>query len=168
MPFSAKTFLAAALFSLATAAHASEAEFLEQFEGTWSGSGAVKVKANSDPVSVSCSLRSRAEGEALSMNGTCRAMILASRRIAADIRAAGGSYSGSYSGGGKAMAALAGRRSGNTLNLAIRWSRNINGDRQAQMEVASLGDGRMRLRTIDTHPTSGKRIVTSDIELTRN
>ena len=36
------------------------------------------------------------------------------------------------------------------------------------MELASLTNGRMRLRTIDTDPESGKSVVTSDIEFVRN
>jgi hypothetical protein len=36
------------------------------------------------------------------------------------------------------------------------------------MEIASLANGRMRLRTIDTDPETGRSVVTSDIELLPN
>lgn len=164
----ARLVIAAIFLSTPLLAQASEADFLSRFEGSWSGGGAVKVRADAAPVNVRCSLTSNAEDEALSMDGTCRAMVIASRRIAADIMAADGAYQGTYVGAGSGTASLSGTRSGDTINLAIRWAREVNGDRQAKMEVASLGDGRMRLRTIDVDPATGNSVVTSNIDLVRN
>lgn len=164
----AATAVLALLSPVAAVAQESEAEFLEKFEGSWSGGGSVKTRIDSPTRNVSCDLQSTAEGGALSMNGTCRAMIIASRRIGAEIRADGASYTGSYVGGGSGTAGLSGQRSGETINFAINWAKDVNGDRRAEMQVASLGEGRMRLRTIDTDPQTGAAVVTSDIELQRN
>lgn len=147
---------------------ASEADFLKQFEGNWSGRGSVKLKASEPTRTVTCKLRGDAGAASLSMQGTCRAMVVASRRISANVEAAGTRYSGSYVGPEGLTSALSGRRSGDTVSLAVRWAKEVNGDRKARMEIASLADGRMRLRTIDTDPETGKTFFTSNIEFVRN
>ncbi len=168
-----RTFVAIAAilaicFPTASPSQAGEADFLKRFEGSWSGGGIVKLQANGPARKVACNLKSKAQAGELSMGGACRAMAIASRRIGAEIKAEGTLYSGVYTGAEGKTSLLSGRRSGNTLSLAIRWAQEVNGDRKARMEIASLANGRMRLRTIDTDPGTGKTVVTSDIELVRN
>ena len=64
---------------------------------------------------------------------------------------------------------LSGARSGDTLSLAIRWGKEVNGDRKARMELAGLANGRMRLRTIDTDLAVASRLspATSNLSATR-
>ena len=62
---------------------------------------------------------------------------------------------------------MSGNRKGNTINLGIRWAKEVNGDRRARMSIQKVGDQGMRLTTVDTDPTTGKSVVTSQINLRR-
>jgi hypothetical protein len=53
------------------------------------------------------------------------------------------------------------------LNLTIRWAKEINGDRNAQLSVAKSGSRGLTLTTTDKDPASGKAVVTSKIVLHR-
>lgn len=160
-------FLAASALSIGTAAHASEAAFLQSLDGKWSGKGTVKVRTNSSPVNVTCKFDSDATETSLSLDGNCRGLVIVSRAIGADLKANGSKYSGSYVGAGTGTAGLSGTRSGNAINLDIAWAKEVNGDRKAQMTVEKVGDNGMRLTTIDVDPETGKNVVTSRINLRR-
>ena len=69
-----------------------------------------------------------------------------------------GTYSGSYVGAGTGIAGLNGKRSGNAINLAIRWAKEVNGDRSARMTIEKIGSDGMRLTTVDTDPRTGKAL----------
>jgi len=155
-----------AIFTV-SAANADETDFLETLSGDWQGSGYVRLKPDTKPMTVSCSLDSRASGSALNMDGACRAKVVFSRRIGADLQATGKRYTGSYIGSRRGTARLSGTRSGNTLNLQVKWPDRGSGPREASMQVASLGTGRMRLVTVETHPQTGKQVVTSRIDFSR-
>ena len=103
----------------------------------------------------------------LSLNGNCRGLLIVSRAIRANLKIDEGKYSGSYVGAGTGTAGLSGNRKGNTINLGIRWAKQVNGDRRAQMSIQKVGDQGMRLTTVDTDPTTGKSVVTSQINLRR-
>lgn len=155
-------------FSGTSVSQASEVDFLKRFEGSWGGGGSVRLRADAPARKVTCSLKADAKAATLSIRGVCRALVVASRRIAAKIEAEGTRYSGTYVGPEGKTSLLSGRRSGETLNLAVRWAKEVNGDRKARMEIASLANGRMRLRTIDADPNTGTTILTSNIELVRD
>jgi hypothetical protein len=155
-------------FPSASLAQGGEADFLERLEGRWSGSGSVRLRASAPARKVTCVLSAEAHAGALSMQGDCRALVIASRRVGARIKVEGERYSGTYTGPEGTTSLLSGRRSGNRLNLSVRWAKQVNGDRKARMEIASLSNRRMRLMTIDTDPKTGEAIVTSNIELARN
>ena len=147
----------------ASSAIADEKAFLEALSGNWRGSGQVRMKPESAPVNVSCNLDSRTQGgTALSMDGACRAKAVFSRQIGADLQAKGTRYTGSYVGANRGAARLSGTRSGETLNLQVKWP-----DKVAKMQVASLGEGRMRLTTIEKHAETGEQVVTAQIEFSR-
>jgi hypothetical protein len=158
---------ASALFA-ASAAQASEADFLNSLDGKWTGNGTVKVRTDSSPVKVSCRFSSDSTANSLSLDGNCRGMLVVSRSISADLKANGQKYAGSYVGAGTGTASLSGARKGNALNLGIRWAREVNGDRQARMTVEKVGDSGMRLTTVDVDPGTGKNVVTSRIDLRRS
>lgn len=148
-------------------AAASEAEFLRSLEGSWNGRGEVRMRPDSRLVSVSCSLDTEAEGEALTMDGSCRTMVVFSRRIGADLRADGVRYRGSYTGSPRGTATLAGTRAGGTIVLDVLWPGGAAGTPPATMQVASLGEGRMRLVTVEPHPETGENVVTARLEFSR-
>jgi hypothetical protein len=150
-----------------SAAFADEEDFLQTLSGNWQGTGQVRLRPEAQPMNVSCTLDSRSNGAEINMDGACRAKVVFSRRIGADLQADGRRYTGSYIGSTRGPARLSGTRSGSTLNLQIRWPRKQSAARVASMQVASLGTGRMRLTTLETHPRTGKQVVTAQIEFSR-
>lgn len=146
---------------------ADESGFLKSIGGAWSGKGIVITKIGSSPVNVTCAFTSRPSGAALSMSGQCRGLLVVRRAVSADIKANGATYSGTYIGPSGRPSRLSGTRRGNTINFAVRWSREINGDRSAQMTIEKIGTKGLRLRTTDKDPKTGRNVVTSDIRLSR-
>lgn len=159
--------LATALFSSVAAAHADEAEFLKSLEGAWAGAGTVKVRTDSSAINVDCTFSSDTTATTLALDGICTGMLVVSRAIGANLKAEGSNYTGSYTGAGTGAAGLNGSRSGNAINLAIRWAKEVNGDREALMTVEKAGENGMRLTTTDVDPKTGASVVTSRIDLKR-
>lgn len=162
-----KLLVASAMAIGAGATQAAESEFLRTLDGDWIGKGEVKIRTNREPIDVTCDFVSSGEGSSLSLDGRCRGLIVVSRAISADITANGERYSGSYLGAGTGQAGLSGRRSGNAINLTVRWAKEVNGDRSARMTVEKLGQNAMRLTTMDKDPETGRNVVTSNITLQR-
>ena len=160
--------VAGGLMAAAGASHAAEADFLRSLDGSWSGKGTVKVRTNSSPINVSCTFDSDATESSLSLDGKCRGLVLVSRAIGADLKTNGATYTGSYVGAGTGTAGLNGKRSGNAINLGIRWAKEVNGDRAAQLTVEKVGENGMRLTTVDKDPKTGKKVITSQINLRRS
>ena len=63
---------------------------------------------------------------------------------------------------------LRGSRSGNAINLDVTWANEIYGDRKATMTIQKVGDNGLRIRTIDNDPSSGKSVVTTQLDLKRS
>jgi hypothetical protein len=152
---------------VAGAAHADEAAFLHSLDGNWSGRGKVKVRITAPTIGVSCRFKSGSAAQSLSLTGTCRGLLVFSRKIGAELKVHQGRYSGTYIGAGTGPAALNGSRSGNAINLAIRWAKNVNGDRNARLIVEKIGRNGMRLTTTDMDLKTGRSVVTSQIDLER-
>ncbi|QPC92704.1 hypothetical protein [Mesorhizobium sp. INR15] len=159
--------LAGCLLVAASAAHADEAKFLQSFKGNFAGKGIVKVTTDAPTVNVSCTFKSNATSTSLSLNGNCRGLLVVTRAIRADLTASGTRYSGTYVGSRTGPAQLTGSRSGNAINLGIRWAKEVNGDRKALMKVEKRGENGIRLTVTDKDPKTGKSVVTSRIDLQR-
>ena len=155
------------LSSSPSAAVSDEAAFLESLDGNWAGKGTVKIRTNSSPIKVTCKFKSDTTEKSLALAGNCRGMIIVSRAISANLKTKGQAYSGSYVGAGTGTAGLSGIRKGNTIDLVIRWAKEVNGDRSAQMSIEKVGKQGMRLTTVDTDAETGKSVVTSQIDLRR-
>lgn len=162
---SATALIYALCFS--SAASASEEDFLKSIEGQWTGGGKVLTKLGGNNVNVSCSINSDANSSSFSMNGTCNALVVVKRSFTANVKASGVSYSGNYVGVSGKPSKLAGSRKGNTINLDVTWANEIYGDRKATMTIEKVGDSGLRIRTLDEDPTSGKTIVTTQLDLKR-
>jgi hypothetical protein len=158
--------IAAALLSVPIGACAAETEFLQSLDGDWTGTGMIKVRVNTPPVKVSCQFNSDAPVDAYNLEGNCRGLLVFTRAIRANLRVHGETYTGSYIGAGTGTAGLAGSRNGDTVNLGIRWAREVNGDRKAVLRMQKTAGG-MTITTIDTDQATGKEVVTSKISLTR-
>lgn len=152
---------------LFTGANASEKQFLGSLEGQYVGRGQVRLSTNKEPIDVSCTFTSTASASSLSLKGRCRGPLVVSRAVGVDLKISGGAYRGSYIGAGSGPASLSGRRKGGTLNLAIGWAKEVNGDRRANLSVAKAGDDGLTLTTTDRDPSSGETVTTSRITLQR-
>lgn len=159
--------LAGCLVTAAGMAQAQEADFLQSFDGKFAGKGTVQVRTDAPTVNVSCTFNSDASETSLSLDGTCTGLVLVSRNISADLNTSGSRYTGTYVGSRTGPAGLSGKRSGKAINLAIRWAREVNGDRKAQLTVEKSGENGMRLTVTDINPETGKNVVTSRINLQR-
>jgi hypothetical protein len=165
-PF-AQFALAGCMLVVAGAAHADETRFLQSFKGNFAGKGTVQVTTDVPSVGVSCSFQSNATSTSLSLDGNCRGLVVVTREISAHLKSSGAKYTGVYIGSRTGPAQLNGSRSGNAINLGIRWANEVNGDRKAQMTVEKRGENVIRLTVIDTDPKTGKSVVTSRIDLSR-
>ncbi|KQQ46701.1 hypothetical protein ASF69_05760 [Rhizobium sp. Leaf311] len=161
------SIIALATALVAPPAMADEAQFLSTLKGSWKGTGTVTTRIGARPIKVNCTFDSAASGPSLRMNGTCRGLVVVRRAISADLSANGPRYRGNYVGPSGRPSALSGSRNGNSINLAIRWTRDINGDREAAMTITKVGNSGLRLRTTDKDGAGGPTVVTADINLTR-
>jgi hypothetical protein len=168
MPF-ARVFLLWLLVLPAPAAHAQdEAAFMQRFVGSFSGSGSVRRNAESGAHDVSCRMTGAASGDRLSLQGSCRAMLIFSRDVGAEVQvAADGSYAGTYIGSVVGPAAISGRRDGDRIMLDVTWPREVNGDTHATMTITNAGDGSFRILVTDRLGAGGAEVVVTDVTLSR-
>jgi hypothetical protein len=159
--------LCAATAFLSSPVIADEGRFLESLQGSWSGTGTVTLKIGSSPIKVNCDFDSKARRSTFSMGGQCRGLLVVKRAVSANLRTDGKTYTGTYTGPSGRASTLSGTRKGNAINLTVRWSREINGDRVARLTIEKIGNSGLRLRTIDKNPATGTSVVTSDIRLTQ-
>jgi hypothetical protein len=146
---------------------ADEANFLNSLHGNWAGRGTVTMRIGLKPISVSCTFTSSGSVNALAMNGNCRGLLVINRAISANLQATGSRYNGIYVGPSGGRSALSGSRTGDTINLAVRWAKEVNGDYAANMVIRKVGANNLDLLTNDRDPKTGKNVVTSDIALQR-
>ncbi|GES49584.1 hypothetical protein Rhsp01_22010 [Rhizobium sp. NBRC 114257] len=167
MRHQARLLTVLAAVCLATPAAADKIGFLKPLNGSWTGTGKVLRKIGDPPINVSCRFTISAPGSSISMRGNCRGLLTINRAISAQLTARGNRYSGTYTGPSGATSQLSGSRQGDVINLAVRWARLVNGDRDANMTIRRQGNSQLTLRTIDKDLSSGKAIVTSEINLHR-
>ena len=160
--------ITALLWMVTGATYADEAPFLQSLAGDWRGAGMMKRTTSSPPVNLSCNFKTEASGEALSMKGICRGMIVITREVSANIKVSGMQYAGSYVGPSGGVSGLRGTRSGDAINLAVHWSKVINGDRNASMTIQRVDSNAIQIRTVDKDPASGQQVVTSELNLQRD
>lgn len=139
-------------------------DYLSRFDGTWRGGGSVTVSQLPTPVDVSCNMSGdRRNAQSFSLGGTCRAMLLMSREIAANITYDPGSkrYSGTYRGSTSGPATLAGRLKGDTLDLRVTWSKKIYDDNFARMLIKNNGRGAFTMQVVEK--IDGKSVLVSNL-----
>ncbi|GGD91153.1 hypothetical protein GCM10011390_07350 [Aureimonas endophytica] len=144
--------LGLALLVSAVPAASADPAFLERFEGGWRGSGFVQRDVDKSPRRVSCRVSgSRPAENRLSIAGTCRAAVVFTRQIGADLRYDPGSqrFSGTYTGSSKGPARVAGTQRGDALVLTITYPVPTYGDRVATMVIRNAGAGRFSMVVVD-------------------
>lgn len=150
-------------------ASASEDSFLDRFKGGWTGSGSVRRNIDRSPWNVQCSATGEPGPNRISIQGTCRAAVIVQRQIGAELTydPRSGLYQGVYTGARVGPAQLSGRRSGDAVNLRIRWPRPVNGDTQARLTITNTGTGALRISVADNLTPDGPVEQTSDLVLQR-
>ena len=151
---------------LFTPALAVEGDFLKRFDGAFSGSGEVSRNEGEASTGVRCSMQGTSTSAAVSMRGTCRAAIIFSRQISADLKVdESGRYTGTYVGSSIGPAALSGKRSGDAINLTITWPKEVRGDNTAQMTIRNDGAGQVAIIITDRMSAGGATAQVSSIAL---
>jgi hypothetical protein len=155
------------------AADPAEEAFVARFAGSWSGGGAAMPSGMTRPQRVTCRMTGQGGLAALRIAGSCRALAIFSRSIAASVAydAVSRSYVGTYEGSRAGIARLSGRRQGDVLHLSVVWPRPVHGDPRARMTIVNRGDGALRI--VVEHPfapaaAAGGTVRSADLVLTRN
>lgn len=163
---SAALALAFGALLAAAPAQAQEADFLSRFEGEFSGSGKVSRNEAENPTNVRCTMSGNASANSVSMSGSCRAAVIFSRKISADLRVdRSGRYTGTYVGSSIGPARLSGKRSGDAVNLIITWPQPVRGDTTAYMTIRNSGNGNLAITITDEVPAGGPKAQVSKISL---
>lgn len=159
---------AAGTVSSIAPAGAAESDFLERFEGRFSGSGLVQRKPEEKPQQVKCDMQSTNTGNRVTIGGSCRAYLIFSREIGADIQYDPGSdrYTGTFTGSVIGPARLSGKRNGDAVVMTITWPKEVNGDTKANMRIENAGNGNLSIIVSDDLPGSGN-VVTTDLSLSK-
>lgn len=142
-------------------------DYLNSLEGTWQGSGIVKVKTHIPEVPVDCKFVSTATDTSIKLDGLCTALLVIRKAVTAELLVSNDQYSGIYLGARTGPAGLNGSRDGNTIQLKITWADEVNGDRMARMDIAKVDEDIMVLQITDIDPSSGKPVTTSRFNLKR-
>jgi hypothetical protein len=162
--------LAASTLSSAGAAAQTQSEALGRFAGSFIGSGTVVEGPNATAHKVTCDSAVKPDGnQALTVRGICRAYLVFSRAISADLTLDPGTgrLSGTYTGSRVGTARLSGRLTGRAMDLAIRWPKPLYGDTRADMRIVSVGKDQLRILVTDRIGADGPPRTTTDLTLTR-
>ena len=154
---------------LSTSGNAAEREFLNRFEGLFSGGGTVQRNGAERPNQVTCSLTGQPSSSGVSLTGQCGASIF-SRDIRADIRfdEASGRYTGVYVGSAIGPAKLSGKRRGDAVILTITWPKPVNGDTKATMTIRNSGNGSLAITVTDELEPGGARAKVTQLALNQS
>lgn len=146
-------------------AHADEQDFLNRFDGNWSGGGQVRRNAQSPIFNVTCTVAGDRAAIRMAIDGNCRGAIVVTREIGAKVRydAATSTYSGTYVGARVGPAAIFGRRNGDRVNFTINWPKPVNGSTKAQMTIINDGNGTLRIQVISRPSPDGPATTLSNL-----
>lgn len=124
--------------------------FNQRFEGAWVGAGTVKRDSDPAPRRVTCTVTGEADETRLALAGTCRAMLIFTRAIGADLAVDGsGRYRGVYVGSRVGPAQLSGRVEGDRAVLDVAFPEGVGGGRQQMVIENPPGSQRFTLRVTD-------------------
>lgn len=141
------------LGALTAAAATDAASFNERFEGSWRGGGNVVLSNDpNDPMNVSCSVTGQGNAQQIAIGGSCRAAVIFSREIAANLTYDPGSdrYTGTYVGSKAGPARLVGKRSGDIVTLDVTYAQPVGPDNKATMTIRHQGGNQFSLTVTDT------------------
>ena len=159
--------IAASFVALAPAAAAQP--FFDRFDGSWRGTGQVQRDIDPAPRAVKCSLSGKRNGpNSMSIAGTCRAAVIFSRKIGADLTFDPKTqrFTGNYTGSSTGPATLSGRLRGERLVLEITYAKVVYGDRKAVMTISNPGSKNFSMAVTDK--VNGRDKQTSSLSFSRN
>lgn len=135
----------------AAQAQTAAAAFHDRFEGRWQASGTVHRSVDPSPRRVTCGVTGQASERQVAIGGTCRAAVIVTRAISANLTydPASDRYVGTYVGSQAGPARLEGTRSGDTINLNVTYAEPVGPDRNATMVIRHGGGNQFTLTVID-------------------
>jgi hypothetical protein len=162
------SILSLAAFAVAVSgAQGAEEEFLKKFGGSFAGQGGVRTDADGSPWNVKCKVSGASTGSSVSLDGTCTAAAIVSRKIGADLKVdSSGVYRGTYTGSKIGPASLSGRRKGDSVVLNVTWPKPVNGDTRATMTITPTANG-FTFAVDDLNKPGGSVVRMTDIRLAR-
>lgn len=167
---SATAAMALAALLLPAPVQAAETDFLNRFEGNWKGSGLVARNEADNTNKVSCTMTGNPSASGVSMSGTCRAAVIFTRQISADIRFDPGSgrYTGTYVGSSIGPASLSGKRQGDAVVMTITWPKPVRGDTKATMTIRNPGNGQLAITVTDEVSPGGPTAQVTQLSLSQS
>ena len=165
--YSRAVIITAAVVAFCGSATAAEKEFLNRFDGSFSGGGT--VMRSGDTNQVTCTLTGQPSDSGISISGEC-GIAGFSKQISANLRfdQKSGRYSGTYVGAAVGPAALSGRRRGDAVVLTITWPRPVNGDTKAVMTIRNSGNGELAITVTDELKPGGAKAKITQIALNQS
>ena len=158
------------LFSLLAGQVGAAPAALDRYAGTFAGSGTILEGPDATSHQVRCHFTILQQGATgLSLQGICRAYLIISRSISANLAwdPRSGQVTGTYTGSRVGTARLTGRQAGTDFDLTIAWPQPLYGVTTAQMKVASLDPDRFRIVVTDRIGVNGPMRATTDLTLLR-
>jgi hypothetical protein len=143
---------------------------LDRYAGSFSAFGTVVEGPAATSHQVSCRFTTSRQGTAgFSLQGICRAYLVLSRSISADlvVDPRSGKVTGTYTGSRVGTAQLTGRQEGADFDLVIEWPKPLYGDTTANMRVVSLDPNHLRIIVTDRIGVDGPVRPTTDLTLAR-
>ncbi|GGE34952.1 hypothetical protein GCM10007276_10580 [Agaricicola taiwanensis] len=162
-------FAAAAVSVAAIPLKAAEEDYINRFDGSWSGSGSAKRPQDDSPWNIRCSMSGNSAQRSITIDGSCRAAVIVSRPFAANIRYNPRTklYTGTYTGARVGPAKVSGRRRGDAVVMTVTWPRPLHGDRKATLTIRNSGNGQMAITLMDNLRPGGPVEKTTDVRLRR-
>jgi hypothetical protein len=127
------------------------AAFHDRFEGRWQATGTIQRTVDPAPRRVTCGVTGQATERQIAIGGTCRAAVIVTRAISANLTydPASGRYVGTYIGSQAGPARLDGTRQGDTLQLTVTYAQPVGTDNTARMIIQHAGGNQFTLTVMD-------------------
>ena len=151
------------------AAQLAAAAFHDRFAGSWQASGTVQRSVDPAPRRVTCGVDGQASERQIAIAGTCRAAIIVTRQISANLSydPGNGRYVGTYVGSQAGPARLEGARQGDTITLNVTYAQPVGTDANARMIIRHAGGNQFSLTVMDQLEPGQSEIATTQLTFTQ-
>ena len=152
------------------APNAAGSTLLDSAVGSYFGTGTIVVGPSATSHQVTCSFSATKWGrDALGLRGNCRAYIVLTRTVSADLvlDPTAGTISGTYTGARVGTARLSGKARWSIMDMVITWPAPVYGDTTASMRIVQVDPDRLQIIVVDRIGADGPLRATTDLSLTR-